>query len=249
MKNFEIRWNFPCFGAIDGKHVVIKCPPKSVSEFHNYKGTFSIVLFAVADSNYCFTYFDVGEAGRASDGGIFASSTLKKAIETRTLGLPEDAVLVGDDAFPLTPYLMKPFSKHGPLSLKEKIFNYRLSRARRIVENAFGILVSKFRVYEKPIPLRPQVVDKIVRATCAIHNWQRKTAPQQYVQPQLVDQENVDSGVYQPGTWRSVNAGGLIDAKLQATSNNYSKQAALRREWFANYFLGDGAVPWQHLNI
>lgn len=141
---------------------------------------------------------------------------------------------------------MKPFSRHGPLTLLEKIFNYRLSRVRRVVENAFGILVSKFRLYEKPIPLRPQIVDKVVRATCALHNWQRKTSPQQYVQPQLVDQENVDSGFYQPGTWREINAAGLIDTRLHAGSNNYSRQAALIRQSLANHFLAEGSVPWQY---
>lgn len=143
-KNFEIRRNFPCFGATDGKYIVIKCPPRSGSEFYNYKGTFCIVLFVAADSHYHFTYVNIGNAGRASDGGTFVKSTLKHAAELGALSLPEDAVLVADDESPLSPYLMKPFSKHGSLDYKEKIFNYRFSRALHVVENTFGILASKF---------------------------------------------------------------------------------------------------------
>lgn len=65
---------------------------------------------------------------------------------------------------------MKPYSHHGPLTIKERVFNYSLSRARRIVQNAFGILVSRFRIFEKPIALSPEKADSIVKTTCVLHN-------------------------------------------------------------------------------
>ncbi|XP_015375183.1 PREDICTED: uncharacterized protein LOC107169813 [Diuraphis noxia] len=119
---------------------------------------------ASVDHDYCFRYVDIGAKGRQSDGGIFADCSLKYAIENNKLNLPKDTVFVADEAFPMKPYARRNLTK------EQKIFNYRLSRARRIVENAFGILTSRFRVYEKPISLIPEKVDSIVNATCALHN-------------------------------------------------------------------------------
>nr|CAH7740928.1 unnamed protein product [Callosobruchus chinensis] len=134
---FLQRWNFPrCCGVIDGKHVVIKRPPCSGSLYYNYKKTYSIILFAMVDADYCFTYIDLGGNGRASDSAVFRDSTLNIAMEN-----------------------------------EEKIFNYRLSRARRVSENAFGILAWRFRVFSRPIELKPDTIDRVVWAACSLHNW------------------------------------------------------------------------------
>jgi len=73
-----------CCGAIDGKHVIIKAPPESGSLYYNYKESNSIVLMAVVDHKYCFSYIDVGCNGRVSDGGVFRNCSLYQALEDYT---------------------------------------------------------------------------------------------------------------------------------------------------------------------
>ena len=156
---FAKRWNFHnCVGAIDGKHVALTCPPpppKGGSIFYNYKGFHSIILRALVDADYKFSWVDVGRDGSSGDGEVFNASELKAATDDGSVGFPEATSLphddkpipyciVGDDAFALWTWLMKPYSKRH-MTLAERIFNYRLSRARRVVENAFGILAHRFQ--------------------------------------------------------------------------------------------------------
>ncbi|CAH1957561.1 unnamed protein product [Acanthoscelides obtectus] len=171
---FRNKWNFPnAIGAIDGKHIEIEAPPNAGSYYFNYKGTHSIVLLALADAECNFLYIDVGCNGRMSDGGIFKNSTLYRELYEDLLNIPSDEhlpnrvkpvpyVILGDDAFALSKNLLKPFPRSKFLSAKQKVFNYRLCRARRVVENAFGILASRFRVFRKPICLKVENIDKIV---------------------------------------------------------------------------------------
>lgn len=116
---FEERWNLPqVTGAIDGKHIRIQCPAESGTLFHNYKGFYSIVLFAVCDANYCFTLIDVGQYGSNNDSGVLAKNNIGKMFEAKTLMIPPPShsdgcsqdplpfYLVGDETFPLKPWLM-----------------------------------------------------------------------------------------------------------------------------------------------
>nr|CAI5843406.1 unnamed protein product [Callosobruchus analis] len=77
-KEYYFRWNFTkCCGALDGKHIVIRNASHSGFEYFNYKGTYSLILFACVDANYCFRYFDIGTNGRANDAAVFCKIILK----------------------------------------------------------------------------------------------------------------------------------------------------------------------------
>lgn len=140
--DFEHLWNFPhCLGAVDGKHVEITKPPGSGSYYFNYKGFFSIIMLAIVNANYEFIMVDVGKNGRISDGGAIKETLFYQKLLKNQLQIPPDSdppnnslslpfVFVGDDAFALLKNFMKPYARQN-LTDEKRIFNYRLSRARR----------------------------------------------------------------------------------------------------------------------
>ena len=181
---FWEKWNFPnCLGAIDGKHITITAPPRSGSLYFNYKKTFSVVLLALVDADYRFITVQIGDYGRSSDGGTYAASDLGRGMAAKTLQVPPDCplpgsgpqdttpyVMVGDAAFPLKTYLMRPFPGLRPPRW-QRVFNYRLSRARINVECGFGILAARWRVLYTRINMKPENVDSVVMAACILHNY------------------------------------------------------------------------------
>ena len=86
-------------------------------------------------------------------------------------------ILVGDEAFPFQSWLLRPYLGQG-IPEEQRIFNYKLSRARWVIENAFGILAPSWRVFRQPIQSIVEKTDWIVKATICLHNflWQTNSA-------------------------------------------------------------------------
>ena len=228
-------------GAIDGKHIMIQAPVNAGSQYYNYKGTHSIVLLAVCDYNYCFTLLDIGDYGRMSDGGVLSNSSFGNAMKTNSLALPNAETVpgikspipyffVGDQVFPLSTNMLRPYPS-SYLQLNQRIFNYRLSRTRRVIENAFGILSTKFRVFRRLIIAKPSKVTKVVQAACVLHNYLKITeallppSSKYYCPSGYIDQEDRQGNVI-PGNWRSegdnrlqsVTQSAVIDTPLQPSN-------------------------------
>ncbi|KAJ8953490.1 hypothetical protein NQ318_023611 [Aromia moschata] len=185
-KGFEDIWRFPnCIGSIDGKHVTIKCPNKTGSQHFCYLHKFSIVLMAIVGPDYRFICVDIGDYGKNSDGGIFENSHMCQRFEAGLMNIPEDKplpgqstpcshVLIGDEAFALKPYLMRPFPyRQSKIDTRKENYNMRLCKARRVVENAFGILVQKWRIFFRPIATKVETTILIIKTTCILHNFLR----------------------------------------------------------------------------
>ena len=169
---------------------------------------------------------------------------------------PLPYVIVGDEAFPLKPYLMRPYPGRGRVLLpyKEQIYNYRLSRARRIIENCFGILTARWRIFRTPIVANIDACEKIIKAGFVLHNYLRteeagSNEKQQYFSPSMVDSLD-ENGMVIPGTWRDEPQGsGLTDMK-RISSNMSAKHVTEIRNSFACYFVSPaGAVAWQHKSV
>ncbi|KAG1926955.1 hypothetical protein F2P79_024572 [Pimephales promelas] len=192
----------------------------SGSLFFNYKGTYSVVLLAVVDAQYCLRVVDVRSYGRTSDGGVLANSTFGQALRDGTLGLPQDAlppgterlgpqphVFVADEAFPLRRDLMRPFP--GKTFLRQAPTQWRMNR--------------------RVIAISPANVDVCVKATLVLHNFMRRSTNSTRMPiPSAGDGE----------------AAGLQEV-TQVGSNNATRGAIHVRGKYMDYFSTEGAVPWQ----
>ena len=254
-QEFSDRWNYHhCLGAIDGKHIMMKKPPKSGTRNYNYKGFFSVVLLAVVDAQYRFVWCSVGAPGSASDGGIFKDSTLYLRIQNGTLHLPAPEPLegqqggravpyffVGDDAFALSPWMMKPFPVRN-MTRPERLFNYRLSRARRIVENGFGILANQWRCLTTKLGLSVGNTKRVTKACITLHNVERmRRGPPR---PGEVDMGDEENGAWRDGHQledndnRDGNRGGVRARQYRYAQNT--------RNYLMEFYASPaGAVPWQ----
>ncbi|XP_046389323.1 uncharacterized protein LOC124158179 [Ischnura elegans] len=250
-REFQEKWNFPnCIGALDGKHIHFRSSRADGSFYFNYKGSHSIVLLALVDARYKFLYIDVGVNGRVSDGGVFLESTLAEALRQNSLHIPPNIalpgrvlgvphVIVADDAFPLQHNIMKPYPDRG-LSLQKRNFNYRLSRARRTSENAFGILVNRFRILLNCINLSVEKVEIVTLACIVLHNFLRSKKDANYLPQGLVDRVMSDGRVI-PGVWRE---GPILDGQLvRQGGNRHNNDARAIRDEFCEYFVTDGILP------
>ena len=125
-----------------------------------------------------------------------------------------------------------------------RIFNYRLSRARRVSENAFGILAARWRLFRRVILTCPATVDLYVKACCILHNYLMKRNSKEYCPLGFIDRENC--GSVEPGDWRVFNQGCSTSfTSITPTVSNFGSQTAIGvRDAFTKYFMSNiGQVP------
>ena len=214
INGFESTWGFPqCVGALDGCHIPVRPPSLAHTDYYNRKGWYSIIVQAVVDHEYLFRNINVGWPGSVHDARVFANSALfadataKRILhgDNRTiLGCEIPPLLVADSAYPLLPWLLKQFAYHASLTQDQKHFNYRLSRARIVSENAFGRLKARWRRLLKQNDMEVTRVANVVVACCILHNlceihgeefdndWLEETAQQsqRLLQPTAVPHQN-----------------------------------------------------------
>jgi len=207
---------------------------------------------AVVDATYRFLYVSVGAQGSANDASVFGDSKFGEALTNTSnpLSIPcarkipntdidTPLFFVADEAYPLKTYLLKPFSARG-LTVGERIYNYRLSRARRTVENSFGILVNRFCILRESMQLQPECVCDVVMVCCALHNFMRSKVSASYCP---------DEGILSnTGTAERSNN---IYHEARTIGASYNASAKLVRDKLAVYFVGPGqkSFQWKHGNV
>ncbi|XP_054259855.1 uncharacterized protein LOC128984546 [Macrosteles quadrilineatus] len=235
--DFESVTNYPnCVGALDGKHVRLTKPWNSGSMYYNYKNYFSVVLLAMCDANYQFTFIDAGAYGKESDSSVFKKSALHAALKNKTFQLPEAQpisesssalpyVIVADEAFALSNHIMRPFPRKS-LTRRKKVYNYRHSRARRMIECSFGLLSNKWQIFHRAMNVDVSLAEDIIKACCILHNFVRKREGYNFEE--------------------TLNVTGFHELEVDVESRG-TKEALTVRDKFAEYFDSpEGALEWQY---
>ncbi|KAK4310795.1 hypothetical protein Pmani_014212 [Petrolisthes manimaculis] len=128
-------------------------------------------------------------------------------------------------------------------STETRIFNYRLSRARRTTENAFGILTARFQVFKQPIRTTPENVQDITLAAVALHNYLTEKSKDTYIPQGFTDREDIENGRLHQGQMHQHAHAAIED--LHPVGRGHTNEAKQVRELLKGYFNNEGQVHWQ----
>ncbi|XP_071092733.1 uncharacterized protein [Haliotis cracherodii] len=174
ISGFEQTWGFPnCAGALDGTHIPVIAPTTAHGDYLNRKGYYSIILQALCDHQYIIRDVIVGWPGRVHNARVFGSSIVYYKGETNDLfpSCPKPLQLQHKQVFmPVKPWLMKPYTHIANMSISQKTFNYRLSRARMTIENTFGRLKGRWRLLLKRMDVGVDFASNVVTTCVILHN-------------------------------------------------------------------------------
>ncbi|XP_015376078.1 PREDICTED: putative nuclease HARBI1 [Diuraphis noxia] len=162
---------FPgAFAAVDCTHIRISGNIKDNS-YLNRNRYHSVNLQAVCDFDGLFIDAFVGFPGSCHDAFVFSNSPLYQALEDNPrLLLPNEHYILGDSAYPLKKYLMKPYRRSILMSPEQKFFNTVLSSSRTCIEQAFGSLKGRFRRLKGIESTDITFISKTTVACCILHN-------------------------------------------------------------------------------
>lgn len=189
-----------------------------------------MVLFAIVNAYYEFLIVEFGINGRVSDGGVIEYTEFFKRLVNKELNIPTlvstdglPHVFIGDEAFALRTDFMIPFSQKV-LTKERRVYNYRFCRTRRVVENAFGILAARFRIFHTAINLKPENIDNVVLCCCVLHNFLRRNCSSTYIkESDLSDEDQSDEN------------SSYLDLQV-GRARNAKEQAKIVRNMFVDYF-------------
>lgn len=170
---FQEKGKIPgVLGAIDCSHIKIKRPKEHGEAYFNRKKFYSIHLQAVVDSELMFRDIHVGEPGSMHDSRVLRRSPLyQRSVDTAEQVFPNSSFLIGDSAYPILQWIIPPYRDNGTLTQRQKRFNTLLSSSRIVVENAFGLMKTRFRrllhfTEQKDL----NFVINLVTCGCILHN-------------------------------------------------------------------------------
>lgn len=148
-------------------------------EYFNRKQDYSFVVQAVTDTSCKFLDVSTGFPGSIHDARILWLNKLHREVAqgnwlngpSKQIGACEvGPLLVGDSAYPLSKWLMKPFKQTRTLTESRLRYNCALSQARVVVEQAYGILKGRWRCLYKAMEEKISSVPLTILTCFVLHN-------------------------------------------------------------------------------
>lgn len=137
---------------------------------------------------------------------------------------------VADNAFPLSRRVLRPYPM-SRITNEKRIFNYRLSRARKTIECAFGMMTQKFQVFLTPIRSSSYAtINNVVKSACVLHNFIRLK----------------EGRPYYPTDFENPRQTRLFNFTQDLINVNPTSSGPIVRKYLTNYFITpQGALSWQ----
>ena len=161
-------------GALDGLAVRIQQPAsKEIPDPGNYfcrKKFFALNVQAICDRSRRFLWVSTGHKGSSHDSTAFQDTRLASYLEELEPKLSKAGFfIVGDSAYPLSPFMIVPFPDAVPGSMEDS-FNYWQSNSRIRVECAFGELIQRWGLFWRTLRFSIKVCDNIIKAAMLLNN-------------------------------------------------------------------------------
>ena len=184
------------------------------------------------------TYYKIIITGSFNDAGIFNNSDLGRGIAQELIDLPASTLLpnsnilspyflIADGGFGIKKYLMRPYVRNDNLPKTQKIFNFCLSHARIVIENAFGELSQTWLVNENTLSWKLSTIEIIITSTICLHNY-------------LIDMKLNE--VF--NRWNRIH--NVLDNNVIPVDNQHVLPELGIRQRLTEYFISnEGAVEWQ----
>ena len=193
---FEVMFGmFQAFGCIDGTHIPILRPEDNSQDYFCYKMFFSLNVQAICDSRGLFMDVDCRWPGCVHDAKVFANSRVNEKLQNGSLPVTYQQLipgrtkvgsyLIGDPAYPLTPYCMKEYDSCTINA--QVVFNNMLRSARNPIECAFGRLKARWGFLTRKVDLKLSLVPTAVYACFVLHNICEQHM--YYLDPELVQNQ------------------------------------------------------------
>ncbi|XP_067615356.1 uncharacterized protein [Eurosta solidaginis] len=212
-EQFESEGLLPnCVGAIDLRTIQLRCPKKDLVSFYQKKGKYIFSIFGACDAKYKFTGIDVAVHQNKEVGEVWTTGFESKVIKG-LLHLPERKFLpnsnirfpyyfVGDSTCALKPNIMRPFPDISSKYKRDNIetFNWHLNRTYQKIDNTFGVIAARWKIWTTPMVMAPKKMEIVVKATILLHNFALTHDTTSYMPFGYVDRYEGDTLIR--GDWR-----------------------------------------------